>query len=179
MSQDPRCIAPTLAAFLVRLHRVPWFLRLGEPHPRDPEVVRIRQWADWHGPERGYGDWFGRYPAMVWERILADEPGRQKELEALWDQITRCVQAWAIPNVPAYDEEGDAWFGPTACVWHAAYAAGLIGWHLRLRRPLPDPIIAEWAWLADGHWPCDYAEEPPGHGDESQIDVPAGKLLVF
>jgi hypothetical protein len=63
---------------------------------------------------------------------------------------------------------------------HAAgYIAALVGWHVLLGLPLPDPIAEEWAWLADGHWPCDYAEEPPGFGDESQIDGPAGKLVVF
>ena len=54
-----------------------------------------------------------------------------------------------------------------ACVYAAGYIVALVGWHVLLGRPLPDPIAEEWAWLAAGHWPCDYADEPPGFGDAS------------
>jgi hypothetical protein len=44
------------------------------PHPQDGEVVRVRSFDEWPGPEQGYGDWFGRYPAVVREGVEADYP---------------------------------------------------------------------------------------------------------
>jgi hypothetical protein len=178
MSRAPHTIALDLPTFEEALRGISWFANLGRPHARDAEVARISRWEEWPGPERGYGDWFGRYPAVVRERIEADHADRRAELAAAWDRIERSVVEAALPRVPGAGE-GDAWHGPSACVWQTGYFAALVGWHVLLGRPLPDPIAAAWAWLAEGHWPCDYAEEPPGFGDESLIDVPAGKLVVY
>jgi hypothetical protein len=179
VARDPRTIAPDLPAFLALLRNVPWFLNLGKSHSRDRNVARIHSWDQWLGPERGFGDWFGRYPAVVRERMEADHTNQRTDLEAVWLQIESLVMECAIPNVPEYDKKQDAWYGPTTCVWQAGYTAALIGCHLLLKRPLPEPIAQEWDWFADGHWPCDYAEEPHGYGDEALIDVPATKLLVY
>jgi hypothetical protein len=178
MELDPRWFMQNLPVFEAALQGIPWFLNLGKPHPRDSEVRRIRSWDEWGGPERGYGDWFGRYPAVVRERIEAEHSDRQAELDAVWARIEGFVFQAACGNVPGAGE-GDPWHGPTACVSQAGYTAALVGWHLLLGRDLPAPSAAEWTWLASGHWPCDYAEPPPGYGDESQIDIPAGKLVVF
>jgi hypothetical protein len=178
VTKDPRTIAADLPAFEALLAGLPWLRHLGKPHPCDPEVTRIHDWDEWHGPEGGYGDWFGRYPAMVRDQIEADYPDRGAELVATWDRIEESVLGLAGPSLPGFGE-GDAWHGPTACVYDAAYSAALVGWHVLLGRPLPDPIADRWGWLADGHWPCDHAEPPPGLWDESKIDVAAGKLVVY
>jgi hypothetical protein len=178
MAQDSRTIARDLSAFEASLRDIPWFHNLGKPHPRDDEVHRISSFDEWRGPEQGYGDWFGRYPAMVQECVETGHASRRAELTAVWDRIERVVIEMAWPNVPGAGE-GDAHHGPTACVYDAGYIAALVGWHVLLGLPLPEPIAARWSWLTAGHWPCDYAEEPPGFGDESRIDVSAGKLVVY
>ena len=179
MSRDIRSIANDLTRFNHLLRTVPWFVNLGKPHAQDKEVVRIWSWAEWHGPEQGYGDWFGRYPAVVREALERIHSGRRPELDSAWQRIEKFVVDLAIPNVPSYRGDRDPWYGPTACVWQAGYIAALVGSHVLVADPLPEPIMAQWTWFVEGHWPCDYAEEPPGYLDESLVNVPAGKLLVF
>lgn len=116
---------------------------------------------------------------MVREHIEASEAARRAELAFHWQRLERLVVQRAAANVPDYDPDQDAWYGPTACVWYAAYTSCLLGWHVLLNRGLPERLTAEGEWYGDGHWPCDYAEEPPGYRDESAVDVPVGKLLVF
>jgi hypothetical protein len=175
----PTVIANDVNQFIRALPDVPWFLNLGEPHPRDLEVIRIYSWDDWPGPEGGWCDWLGRYSAVVRERIEADHSARQGELDALWQKIEGTVLRLASGNVPLFDPDEDAWHGPTTCVWSAAYTACLVSWHLLLSCPLPERVVTEWDWYAAGHWPCDFAEEPPGYLDESAVNVAAGKLLVY
>jgi hypothetical protein len=176
---DPSQVAPDLAHFIASLSGTPWFLNLGKPHPRDSEVVRIMRWEEWPGPEQAWGHWLGRYQSIVREHIEADYHSQRAELDELWDRIHGVVMTFASANVRLYDPAADSWYGPTACVWNAAYTACLVGWHLLLHRPIPERLAAEWAWYVDGHWPCDYAEEPPGFLDETTAYVAAGKLLVF
>lgn len=171
-------LAPSLPQFIDSLQYVPWFRNLGRPNTRDRQVKRIHRWQEWQGPEAGYGDWFGRFPALVREQMEADHPTRKAELNQTWNRIELSVIELAIPHVPDYDAEQDAWYGPTACVWQAGYNAALVGCHLQLGRPLPEPIADQWDWLLEGHWPCDYAEEPLGYWT-SLIDVPASRLVVF
>lgn len=178
MVLDPRAIADDMPSFEALCVGVPWMANLGKPHPRDVEVRRIRDFAESPGPERGLGDWFGRYPAVVRERIEADYPGHRDELSRAWDRVERSVIDAASANVPGAGE-GGSWHGPTACVYQAGFTAALVGWPVLLGRPVPDPIKEEWSWLVAGHWPCDYAEEPPGFGDESFVDVPVGMLVVY
>jgi hypothetical protein len=98
----------------------------------------------------------------------------------------------AIPNVPEYRADEDAWYGPTACVWQAGYTAALVAGHVLFGCSLPDPIAEQWMWFREGHWPCGYAEDPPpnlypqldeyeevGLWNENQMDVPVSKLLVY
>jgi len=177
--RDPTDIAPDIDAYLRLLETVPWFRNLGNAHPRDNTVFRIHAWKDWLGPERGFGDWFGRWQSVVRERIEASEQARLAELNALWKRIERLVVERAAAYVPLFDPEQDAWYGPTACVWGAAYTACLVGWHILLNRTLPERLTSEWEWYADGHWPCDYAEAPPGYRDDSIVDLATGKLLVY
>ncbi len=180
MKRDPADIAPDIDAYLRLLESVPWFQNLGKPHPRDSEEVRIHSWEEWPGPEQGYGDWFGRWQSVVQERMAASvPPAEQGELTALWKRIERLVLERAATNVPLYDPKQDAWYGPTRCVWGAAYTACLVGWHILLNRRLPERLATEWELFRDGHWPCDYADEPPGYRDESTVDLPCGNLLVY
>jgi hypothetical protein len=174
----PATIAPTVTDFLVLLQRVHWFTRLGQPHVRDAEVVRIHDWSGWPGPEGPWGDWFGRWPAFVRECIEADGRNRSKELESTWQQIGGLVAEQAAANVPLYDPNQDAWYGPTLCVWDAAYIASLVGWHILMSQPIGWVISERWRWLAAGHWPCAFAEEPEGI-DELLVEIPRVKLLVY
>ena len=170
---------PDVTVFIQGLDAIPWFLSLGKPHPRDNEVVRIHSWEEWPGPETRLGYWFAQWQSVVEERIQAEESGRRTELEALWDRVHQVVFQRAAANVPLYDPEEDAWHGPTACVWHAAYTACLLSWHLLLRRRIPERLADEWNWYTDGHWPCGFAEEPPDFEDEAPVDFPTVKLLVY
>lgn len=111
---DPTTIAPDVPRFLSLVTSIPWLTRLGKPHPRDGEVVRITGWRGWPGPERGFGDMFGRWPAFVKESIEASEQSRIAELKELWESINSDVLARGAANVPEYDPAEDAWYGPTA-----------------------------------------------------------------
>jgi hypothetical protein len=168
----------SLPQFIDSLSYVPWFRNLGKPHGNDRLVRRIRHWRDWPGPEEGYGDWFGRFPALVREQMYAENADRQGQLDESWLRIESLVLELAIANMPDYDDEADAYYGPNASVWQAAYNAALVGCHIQLNRSLPEPIADQWSWLIDGHWPCDYAEEPIGYW-QSRIDVLGVRLLVL
>ncbi|MCI0458476.1 MAG: hypothetical protein L0Z62_16045 [Gemmataceae bacterium] len=169
MDVDPKEIAADIPQFLATLERVPWFLNLGKPHHWDKDVVRIHDWDEWHGPQAGYGDWFGGWPAVVREAIEAIEAHRREELQTLWDKVHSIVFECAKRNVPLFDPKRDAWYGPTTCVWDAAYISALVAWHILLNRPIPPMIAGEWRWYSEGHWPCDFAEEPVGI-DEALVD---------
>jgi hypothetical protein len=119
MSRDIRSIAPDLTRFAHLLRAVPWFENVGKPHPGDNEVVRIWSWAEWHGPEQGYGDWFGRYQAVVREYLESKHSSQLSELDSTFQRIQKFVVDLAIPKVPEYRSDRDPWYGPTACVWQA------------------------------------------------------------
>lgn len=174
---DRTGIAQDVPRFLTILAQIPWFQNLGEPHPWDQEVVRIHSWDEWLGPERGHGDWFGRWPAFVRESIQDRERARRVELETLWQRTYDLVHERAACNVPLFDPKQDAWYGPTNCVNSAAYISALVAWHLLLERPIPKMIAGEWCWLAEGHWPCDFADAPVGI-DEALVDF-AFKFQVY
>jgi hypothetical protein len=140
-------------------------------------VGRIHDWSKWPGPERGHGDWFGRWPAVVREAIEAEKRDRENELTALWDRVHKLVFDHAVPNVPLFDPKEDAWHSPTTCVWSAAYISSLVAWHILLDRPVPQMIAQSWLWFSEGHWPCDFADEPVGI-DEALVEFHV-KLLVY
>jgi hypothetical protein len=52
-----------------------------------------------------------------------------------------------------------------------------VSWHILLGRRLPKMIAGEWRWYAEGHWPCDFAEEPVGI-DEALVSFHV-KFLVY
>jgi hypothetical protein len=177
MDVDPKESARDVPEFLALLGRVPWFLNLGKPHRWDHKVARIHSWEEWPGPERGYGDWFGKWPAVVREAIEASERDRLRDLDALWERVHALVFERAVPNVPLFDPKRDPWYGPTACVWLAAYISSLVAWHVLLVRPIPRMIAESWWWYSEWHWPCDFAEEPVGIA-EALVDFHL-KLLVY
>jgi len=172
-------IAADVPRFAARIRDIPWLQNIGKSHPRDAEVVRISAWEDWPGPEKGYADWLGRYLAVVREHLEVRYSNRHAELTRAWQEIERLVMDLAIPNVPEYRADEDAWYAPTTSVWHAGYVAALVACHILVGRPLPEPVADQWQWFADGHWPCDCAESPHGFSNESLVEVPATKLVVF
>jgi hypothetical protein len=171
-------IASNLPKFIDSLTYIPWFRNLGKPHRDDRLVRRIRHGRGWPGPEEGYGDWFGRFPALVREQMYVEAADRQGELDKVWAMIEPLVLELAIANLADYDDDADAYHWPNACAWQASYNAALVGCHVLLARALPEPIADQWGWLVEGHWPCDYAEEPIGYW-QSRIDVPRSQLLVY
>ena len=138
MSRDISDIAPSLPIFIASLSKIPWFKNVGKPHARDHDVVRIGNWEEWHGPEQGYGDWFGRFPSIVRERLRANHIDRVSELDAVDAAIAPMVRALAIKNVPEYRPEWDPWYGPWDRVWQAGGRAALMGGHILLGQRLPD-----------------------------------------
>jgi hypothetical protein len=176
--EDPRTIAPDVRHFLALVEQVPWFSNLGKPTALDQGVGRIKDWSQWAGPEGGFGYWYGRWPAVVREHIEKDEQSRMPELKDLWDKIHAVAMDKASSNMPLYDAKQDPWYGPTCCVLDAAYTAALVGWHIYLTRPIPKIIAENWRWFADGHWPCDFAEDPVGLDERIDL-VPVVKFLVF
>lgn len=72
MSRDPPTRSPVTclpASGIAGVYR-------GSPTsvPTTHKTVRSSASAEWPGPEQGYGDWFGRYPAVVREGVEADYP---------------------------------------------------------------------------------------------------------
>jgi len=179
MSHSLTEFTPDIDAYIAFLETLPWFLSLGKANKRDAEVTRIQGWEEWPGPMGPYGDWFGRWQSVVKERLEAKHSDQNTVLGAVWQHIERLVLNRASANVPLFDPNEDAWFGPTACVWGASYTACLVSWHVELKAVLPPRLRAEWTWYQDGHWPCGYAEEPPGYLDETSVGHPAGRLLVY
>jgi hypothetical protein len=168
-----------LPGFIRLLKRTPWFLNLGLPNPRDSKVVRIHSWKEWRGPERDWNDWAGYWPTLLRKNLVEMHKDRAKELEALWTSLEDLVVERASRNVPLYDPDEDPWYGPSACVWHAGYFAGLTSWYIVLGLRQPEALVGHWQWYLEGHWPCGYAECPPGYGDESSMEIPLGRLLVY
>lgn len=144
--------------FLDRLIHLAWFEQLGRPNKRDDDVKRIKNWSEWPGPEdtavRGLTE-----QSQYWHDAIFASAGNQRDVaQNLWKHVQQVVFDHASLKVP-YDSKRDAWYGPTQCVWDAAYAAGLVGCHILLGRNIPPQLAAEWFWYEAGHWPCGYADD--------------------
>ncbi len=154
---DPR--RSSTEEFLRSLAQVHWFGSLGRPNPRDHQVVRIRDWHEWPGPESPRVRELGPR-GQAWHDGLIEVAGpRKPEVDALWERIRQAVFEYACGAVP-YDPEADSWYGPTAAVWQAAWVAGAIGCSLLLKSEIPSEAVDQWSWLVEGHWPCGYAVDP-------------------
>jgi hypothetical protein len=155
--------------FLRSLSLVPWFSRLGEPSSRDHLVARIHNWDEWPGPESAAVEDLGQR-SQVWYDELIDAAGpRKSEVQTLWGRIQDVVIEHARGAVP-YRRDEDAWHGPTAAVWDAAWVAATIGCSLLLDREAPSEALDQWRWLTEGHWPCGYASLPV-EGDPVRLMV--------
>jgi hypothetical protein len=87
---------------------------------------------------------------------MADAGEGSAGLSELWDGIHTAVFRAAASRAPD-DPERDAWHGPAAAVWQAAWTAGLVGLCLQTGRPIPRELLDQWRWFARGHWPSRYA----------------------
>jgi hypothetical protein len=147
------------AQFRGLLARVPWFARLGEPHPRDDSVERIASWDQWGGPESGGAEPIGGEQSAWRDGLIETTPARSRaRLERLWDEVT-AEGFRAIDAVFREDLDGDPWHGPTNAAGHAAWLAATIACYRDRDRPIPGNALRQWAWFARGHWPCQYSED--------------------
>lgn len=145
-------------AFLNELETIPWFAKLGDPLPAGSDHKQIQGWDDWPGPEEESVEEIGYWQQLLREDLM-DHP-ESTSLSGLWDRIEEVVLRVAVRNVP-YDPEEDAWHGPNAAVWHAAFTAGLMGLCVFLRQEPPSELDQLWRWFVAGHWPCDWDGEYP------------------
>ena len=109
------------------------------------------------------------------------------DIQTAWDAIHAAVLQSAKARVP-YNESGDAWDGPNAAAWGAAFCAALVGCRRLVGGAAEHPAPGvmqwtpeyEWSWFEAGHWPCMYYW-PWGH---ARIDVAertgrAKRLVVY
>ena len=159
---------------------------LGKPSSRDEEVFRIYHWDTWPGPEdpgselqsaflkRRYDDLF---------KAVKPLPGFGEAWQTIHDRVLKLTKV-LIP----YNEEEDAWFGPNAAVWQAAFSAALVGCTILRGGKLKGKnnsrmqwaLSNEWSWYLAGHWPCMYYW-PWGHADISVAHRTGGskRLIVL
>jgi hypothetical protein len=145
----------TVGDFLAQLEAVPWFSNIGRPTPPGAGVERMAAWEDWPGPEEPAIGVLSFRHQELYDCMMSEAGERRTDLAELWEAIQVAVFRRASPRIP-YDPDQDAWHGPTAAVWQAAWTAGLIGLCLRTERPIPAELQEQWAWYVRGHWPSGY-----------------------
>lgn len=155
--------------FIAQLEEVPWFSNLGRPVSSEEEVVRIATWDDWPGPEEPAILELSSRQQELFDEIMEGAGEQAPQLKMAWDEVHAVVFRTASVRVP-YDPAEDAWHGPTAAVWQAAWTAGLIALCLQTSRPIPAELEEQWSWYVRGHWPSGYA---------SWTDDGLGPLLVY
>lgn len=154
---DPR--AGGVDAFADGLDRVPWLVNLGADPAADADVICIRSFDAWLGPE-DEGTALLNERLMGWKDAL-DAGAPDPAWPARADRIGASVHTRASWNV-AFDPAEDPWYGPNAAVASAAFVSTLLAQHLAHRRPIPDELFEVWGWYARGHWPAAYdAEHDP------------------
>jgi hypothetical protein len=156
--------------FMQDIAVVPWFRDVGQPLPSDTKAQQLRCWEDWPGPEDAAVFELSKRQQALYDELLANAPPRRAELENLWGRISRVVIPLASAAVP-YDASRDAWHGPNAAVWQAAWTTGLVAWCVLLGRQIPAELEEQWHWFMLGRWPCGYAVV--------WADDRLGPLLVF
>jgi hypothetical protein len=146
--------------FLDQLETIPWFAKLGKPIPDNQGVKRIYSWKEWPGPEDMEVSEIALRQQALYDEIMEKGQENRQSLEALWNKIEETVFSVAKDAVP-YDQNKDAWYGPTAAVWHAGWTAALIGLCLQSDRPIPSELQEQWYWFLRGHWPCSWHGDSP------------------
>lgn len=161
----------SVETFIGQLDAIPWFTNLGKPSPRDQDVFRIYHWGTWPGPEDPGSSMMSEFH-MQWRDDLFESARSLPSLREAWQTIYEYVLHLTKPFVP-YDEQEDAYFGPNAAVWSAAYTAAVVGCiivrdgsldevdsHERLLHVHSTTVewnlSNEWSWYQAGHWPCLY-----------------------
>jgi hypothetical protein len=176
----------SVANFIEQLDAIPWFSNLGKPSLRDSEVFRIYDWCIWPGPEDPGSE---MQSAFLMERhndlFKTVEP--IPALRDTWQTIHDGVMLLTKASVP-YNEQQDAWFGPNAAVWQAAFTAALVGCTILRDGELKVEDCArmqwtlsnEWLWYLAGHWPCMYYW-PWGYASIAVARRPGGekRLVVY
>lgn len=177
--QNRHMIVQSPDEFECGLGEVAWFANLGQPSPWDEGCVRFYAWDQWPGPENGPGEALALTGQDMYDRIFAASPVAADALQTLFDRIGMIVTDRARTAVP-FDPEGDAWHGPTLCVWGAGYVAGLIGCVLASGWPVPHDLVELWNWFEAGHWPASFTHEPGDGRDifEYESAFPR-RLLVY
>ena len=164
-------------SFLDELRRVPWYSRVGQPHPRDNELLRVgfEFLASRHeNPYAPWGDALFRAEAEIEQLVF--EHRRLSEFQELGNEVFsgpygRLPDDLLIELDERYahllDETG--WYPaemidpPQRLLCGAAREAMLadVAPHLSFFRPLI-------AWFAAGHWPVGWEGEDP-----------AGRLILW
>jgi hypothetical protein len=65
------------------------------------------------------------------DRLKSSAAWDEQDCERFWKAIEHVVKGIAAQQVH-YSPDEDAWHGPTAAVWSAAFVAALVGCSLRL-----------------------------------------------
>jgi hypothetical protein len=152
----------SITKFIEQLDAISWFVNLGKPSSRDPEVFRIYDWRAWPGPEDPGCE---MQTAFLMHRhndlfaSTANDPSLRESWQTIHDRVLHLTKL-----AVAYDEHEDAWFGPNAAVWQAAFTAALVGCKIIRDGELKADGNAdtqwtlpnEWSWYLAGHWPCMY-----------------------
>lgn len=148
----------TVEDFIELLDVIPWFANVGRPHQSDATVRRVRDWADWRGPERENDERAGTpHDWHAFDERLDD---------ALFERARDIARERGGAAIPGYDPDEDAYDPRMAASQTAGFWAGVIVCHVHEGRLRPAECIPEWLWLVDGHWPCGY-------------DRAAGELVVL
>jgi hypothetical protein len=163
----------SIETFIQQLDAIPWFANLGRPSDRDQEVFRIHNWQTWPGPEDPGSAMQNSFHMRWHDNLFLKSTKTIPCLRKAWETIYKHVLRLAKPTVVWYDEQGDAWFGPNAAVWSAAYTASLVGCTILRDGGLDEvdlqerrlhtlsanvqwTLANEWSWYQVGHWPCMY-----------------------
>lgn len=168
--RDRRVTAQSPEEFERELSEIAWFRHLGEPSRWDSGCVRIFAWDQWPGPENALGEAFALAQQEVHDRIFAASQLVADDLRMLFDR----GQSAVMDRVPFDPYEGDSWHGPSACVWNAAYTAGLMMCVLANGWPVPDDLVEQWNWYEAGNWPTGFAADPTDGPDDR-----SGEHLIF
>jgi hypothetical protein len=148
-------MASSSGSFVESLAQVRWFCAIGQPLQEDG-VVRLGSCSEWPGPEDPRVAAFFSEHQSFKDELESSFGSRHSELVALWDDIHLRVLGTAGPVI-GYDAAEDAWHGPTAATWHAAWIAGLVAWYQAVDRPIPDSVAQQWLWFRRGRWPAGFA----------------------
>ena len=158
----------SLNSFIASVPQVPWFRNVSQPL-EGQSVRRLDSWKDWTGPQDPKVEAVHLEQQAVREDLERALGTRREELLAVWERVEELVITAAGPVV-GYDSSEDTWHAPSAAVWHAAWTACLVAWHVALGRALPRSIAEQWEWFKRGRWPAAFASiDETGRGSGWQV----------